>query len=221
MRVVMMAKQKGGVGATSLARELGVAAAAAGKRVVFVDLDPQGTLRGWWNRRTENAAGDPNPGLATPTPGELSGALAQLRTAGVDLCIIDTPPSVHPFIASVMQLADLILLPTRPTTDDLDALPAILDLVEESGRPFAFVVTQVPPGRSRLLDDAVPVLAQRGRVAPPVRIRTDFPVAAATGRAATEIAPKSKAAAEVEAFWRFVSADLAKLGRKRSSVLAS
>jgi len=221
MRVVMMAKQKGGVGATSLARELGVAAAAAGKRVVFVDLDPQGTLRGWWNRRTENASGDPNPGLATPAPEGLSDALAQLRAAGVDLCIVDTPPSVHPFIASVMQLADLILLPTRPTTDDLDALPAILDLVEESGRPFAFVVTQVPPGRSRLLDDAVPVLAQRGRVAPPVRIRTDFPVAAATGRAATEIASKSKAAAEVEALWRFVSADLAKLGRKRSSVLAS
>ena len=201
MRVVMLAKQKGGVGATTLARELGVVAAAAGKRVVFVDLDPQGTLRGWWNRRTEGAEGDPNPGLATPTPEAMSGALAQLRAAGVDLCIVDTPPSVHPFLASVMQLADLVLLPTRPTTDDLDALPAILDLVEESGRPFAFVVTQVPPGRSRLLDDAVPVLA--------------------TGRTTTEIAPKSKAAAEVEAFWRFVSADLAKLARKRASALAS
>ncbi len=54
---MMVAKQKGGVGATTLARELGVAAAAAGKRVVFVDLDPQGTLRGWWNRRTESAGG--------------------------------------------------------------------------------------------------------------------------------------------------------------------
>lgn len=221
MRVVMLAKQKGGVGATTLARELGVVAAAAGKRVVFVDLDPQGTLRGWWNRRTEGAEGDPNPGLATPTPEAMPGALAQLRAAGVDLCIVDTPPSVHPFLASVMQLADLVLLPTRPTTDDLDALPAILDLVEESGRSFAFVVTQVPPGRSRLLDDAVPVLAQRGRVAPPVRTRTDFPVAAATGRTATETAPKSKAATEVEAFWRFVSADLAKLARKRASALVS
>lgn len=221
MRMVMVAKQKGGAGATTLARELGVAAAAAGKRVVFVDLDPQGTLRGWWNRRTEGVQDDPNPGLATPTPEQMSGALAQLRTAGIELCIVDTPPSVHPFLASVMRLADLILLPTRPTTDDLDALPAVLDLVEESGRPFAFVVTQVPPGRSRLLDDVMPVLAQRGRVAPPVRIRIDFPIAAATGQAATEIAPKSKAAAEIEAVWHFVSADLAKLGRKRASALAS
>lgn len=221
MRMVMVAKQKGGAGATTLARELGVAAAAAGKRVVFVDLDPQGTLRGWWNRRTEGAQGDPNPGLATPTPDQMPAALDQLRAAGMDLCVVDTPPSVHPFLGAVMRLADLILLPTRPTTDDLDALPAVLDLAEESGRPFAFVVTQAPPGRSRLLDDAVPVLAQRGRVAPPVRSRIDFPVAAATGRTAAEIAPKGKAATEIEAVWHFVSADLARLGRKRAGALAS
>lgn len=221
MRTVMVAKQKGGVGATTLCREIGVAAAAAGKRVVFVDLDPQGTLRGWWNRRTEGTSDDPNPGLATPAPAAMAEALDQLRSARIDLCLVDFPPSVHPFLGSVMQLADLVLLPTRPTTDDLDALPAVLDLVEEAGRPFAFVVTQAPPGRSRLYDDAVPVLAQRGRVAPPLRIRADFPVAAATGRAATEIAPKGKSAEEVRALWQFVAADLAKLGGQRARVRAS
>ncbi len=221
MRVVMVAKQKGGVGATTLARELGVAAAAAGKRVVFVDLDPQGTLRGWWNRRTEGHDGDPNPALAAPAPSQMAAAIDELRSAGTDICIIDTPPSVHPFLAGVMQFADLILLPTRPTTDDLDALPAILDMAEDAGRPFAFVVTQAPPGKSRLYDDAVPLLAQRGRVAPPLRIRGDFPMAAATGRAAIEMAPKGKAAEEVRALWQFVAADLAKAERKRTSVKAS
>ena len=221
MRVVMVAKQKGGVGATTLARELGVAAATAGKRVVFVDLDPQGTLRGWWNRRTEGHDGEPNPALAAPAPSQIAAAINELRSAGTDICIIDTPPSVHPFLAGVMQFADLILLPTRPTTDDLDALPAILDMAEDAGRPFAFVVTQAPPGKSRLYDDAVPQLAQRGRVAPPLRIRGDFPMAAATGRAAIEMAPKGKAADEVRALWQFVAADLAKAGRKRASVKAS
>jgi chromosome partitioning protein len=221
VRVVMVAKQKGGVGATTLVRELGVAAAEAAKRVVFVDLDPQGTLRGWWNRRTEGHEADPNPALATPAPSQMAQAIAQLRARGADLCIIDTPPSVHPFLAGVMQLADLILLPTRPTTDDLDALPAVLDMVEDSGRPYAFVVTQAPPGRSRLYDDAVPVLAQRGRVAPPLRIRGDFPMAAATGRVALEMAPKGKAAEEVRALWQFVAGALAKAGRKRAIITAS
>ena len=221
MRTVMVAKQKGGVGATTLARELGVAAAAAGKRVVFMDLDAQGTLRGWWNRRTEGAAGEPNPALAAPAPSQVAEALDQLRAAGVDLCIIDTPPSVHAFLGTVMRLTDLILLPTRPTTDDLEALPAVLDLVEEAGRPFVFVVSQAPPGRSRLFDDALPVLAQRGRVAPPLRSRADYPVAAATGRTALEMAPKGKAAEEVQALWQFVAGDLAKAGRKRAGAKAS
>jgi len=218
MRTIMVGKQKGGVGASTLARELGVAAAIAKQRVVFVDLDPQGTLRGWWNRRTEGTDGDPNPGLATPAPAEMEQALAQLRDAGIDLCIIDTPPSIHAFLGTVMKLADLILLPTRPTTDDLDALAPLLELVEDSGRPYVFVLTQVPTGRSRLYDQAVPVLAERGRVAPPLRLRADFPVAAATGQAAVELRHGDKAAEEVQALWRFVAADLAKAGRKRARV---
>lgn len=82
MRTVMVAKQKGGVGATTLARELGVAAAVAGKRVVFVDLDPQGTLRGWWNRRTEGSGREPNPALAAPAPAQMAEALDRLGPPG-------------------------------------------------------------------------------------------------------------------------------------------
>jgi chromosome partitioning protein len=221
MKTIMVGKQKGGVGASTLARELGVAAASAKQRVVFVDLDPQGTLRGWWNRRTEGADGEPNPGLATPAPAQMEQALAQLQDAGADLCIIDTPPSIHAFLGSVMKLVDLILLPTRPTTDDLDALAPLLELVEDSGRPYVFVPTQVPAGRSRLYDQAVPVLAERGRVAPPLRLRSDFPVAAATGQTATEVRPGDKAALEVQALWQFVATDLAKAGRKRACIQVS
>ena len=77
------------------------------------------------------------------------------------------------------------------------------------------MVAQAPPGKSRLYDDALPVLAQRGRVAPPLRSRADYPVAAATGRTALEMAPKGKAAEEVQALWQFVAGDLAKAGRRR------
>ena len=79
MRTVIVAKQKGGVGATTLIREVGVAAASSGKRVVFIDLDPQGTLRGWWNRRTEGMEDEPNPALATPDPETIKSALEQLQ----------------------------------------------------------------------------------------------------------------------------------------------
>lgn len=220
MHVVMIAKQKGGVGASTLVRELGVAAAAAGKRVVLIDLDGQGTTRSWWNRRTASLASDadPNPGLALPTPAALPDALAELRRTKVELVIIDTPPSVHAFMGTVMQLADLILLPTRPTTDDLTALPPVLEQAEVAGKPFMFVVSQSPPGRSRLYDDALPILAERGRVAPPLRLRTDFPISAAEGSTTTEMAPGSKAAAEVMALWLFLNAELKRAAKKAKTV---
>ena len=62
MQVLMLAKQKGGAGASTIARELGVAAAADGLRIVFIDLDPQASLSKWWNRRTAGIDGEPYQG---------------------------------------------------------------------------------------------------------------------------------------------------------------
>lgn len=216
MKILMLAKQKGGAGSTTVARELGVAAAAAGRRVVFIDLDPQASLSKWWNRRTQGRGDDPNPALASPPPEGLVGFLARLRAArAVDLVVVDVPPSVHVFLSTVMAAADLILIPVRPTSDDFDALPDIVELVEASGRRYAFVMTQAPTGRRvRAIEDALPVLARQGRVAPIVRFRADFPASAADGRTATEAAPSGKAAEEIAELWRFVDAELLKSRRR-------
>src|SRR3954447_13050002 len=99
MQVLMLAKQKGGAGASTIARELGVVAAADGLRVVFVDLDPQASLSKWWNRRTAGVEGEPNPALASPRPEDLLDVLEQLRANdAADLVVIDVPPSVHGFL---------------------------------------------------------------------------------------------------------------------------
>lgn len=212
MHILMLAKEKGGAGASTLARELGVLAASAGQRVVFIDLDPQASLSKWWNRRTAGATGQPNPALAAPTPDQLFVTLDQLRDSdAADLIIIDVPPSVHSFLLSVMRTADFILVPSRPTSDDFDALPAVVDMIEQSGKRYAFAVTQAPTGRRiRAVEEAIPILARQGRVAGVLRFRTAFPTAAAAGQTSTEFEPDGKAAQEIRDLWQFVSGELAK-----------
>ena len=223
MQILMFAKQKGGVGASTLAREIGTLAAAGGQRVVFVDLDPQASLSKWWNRRTAGAADPPNPALAATRADQLLGVLTHLRTTdSADLVVIDVPPSVHGFLLGIMQAADVIIIPVRPTADDFEALPDIVDMVERAGRRYAFVLTQAPTGRRiRAVEEAVPILARQGRVAGVVRFRAAFPAAGAVGLTATEYEPGGKAAAEMTELWAYVGAELRKQHRPPPASLAA
>jgi chromosome partitioning protein len=211
----MLAKQKGGVGASTLAREIGVLAAAGGRHVAFLDLDPQASLSKWWRRRAAELPGQPNPTLISVPPHQVLATLRDLRdTDAADLVVIDVPPSVHTYLLDVMRLADFILVPCRPTSDDFEALPDIVDIIEQSERRYAFVITQAPTGRRiRSIEDAIPILARQGRVAGVIRFRVTFPASAAAGQTSTELEPGGKAADEIREVWDFISAELKKAHR--------
>jgi chromosome partitioning protein len=200
---VVVASQKGGSGKTTLARNLAV---AAGDGAALVDTDPQGSLTDWWNRRQAEV-----PALAR-LDGDMSAGLAALAEGGVELVLVDTPPSVHPWLSDLLRLADLVLIPVRPSPDDLAAVSATLDLVEAAGRPFAFVVSQAKPG-TILAREAVPALAQHGRVAPVlVHDRVEFPTAAIEGRGVTE--REGPGAEEVRQLLHYVMTQLRKRAKK-------
>jgi len=194
MQTVILHTPKGGSGKSTLAREIAVAAAAAGIRTALADLDPQGTTTGWYKRRQAKT-----PALVTLGP---DGRVDRIAEAGAALLVIDTPPGQPAYLPALLAAAAVVLVPVRPTPDDLlAAAPIARSLARHPA--WAFVLTQVPP-RTRLLTSAVRQLAGLGRVAPVhITFRADFPAAAIEGQAASEYT--GKAAEETAALYAYVN----------------
>ena len=198
MKTICIAAQKGGTGKTTLARNLAVAAAQDGLRVLCLDLDPQQSLRQWWQGRKGDT---PAMLAADPMPHALSATL-DAAAGRFDLVVIDTPPAAPSWLTEALRAADLALIPVRPSPDDLRAVGATIAATRAAGVPFAFVMSQTP--RARLTEEAARVLAQHGRVAPVnIAQRVIYAETAATGQGVTETR-NTKAAQELTDLWTYV-----------------
>jgi chromosome partitioning protein len=210
MRVLAFASQKGGSGKTTLSGHIAVQAELAGDGpVVIVDMDPQGSLSDWWNERQT-----PVPAFAQTTVSRLHGDLENLRAQGFKLAVIDTPPAITMAIQSVIQVAELIVIPTRPSPHDLRAAGATVDLCERAGKNLVFIINAATP-RAKITQEAAIALSQHGTVAPvTVHHRTDYASSMIDGRTVMEVDPSGKSAGEVRDLWKYISDRLEKNFRR-------
>lgn len=210
MRVLAMASQKGGSGKTTLSGHLAVQAQLTGSGpVVLIDIDPQGSLSDWWNERETEY-----PAFAQTTVARLAADLEVLRQQGFRLAVIDTPPAITMAIQSVISVAELIVIPTRPSPHDLRAVGATVDLCDRAGKPLIFVVNAATP-KARITSEAAVALSQHGTVAPvTIHHRTDFASSMIDGRTVMEIDPNSKSAQEVAELWAYIHDRLEKNFRR-------
>jgi chromosome partitioning protein len=216
MQVIVLASQKGGVGKTTLAAHLAIAAEAAGDgKTVLIDCDPQGSLSAWWNERKAES-----PVLAQTSIAELPAKLMALKVAGYQFAIIDTPPAITSAIGAVVRCADLVIIPTRPSPHDLRAVGSTVELVQAEGKPFAFAVTQAKPN-TRLTVQAVAALSAHGAVSPAIiHDRVDYAGSMIDGRVVQETDSKGRSAAEIAELWNFVKARLPKNTKTRKTANA-
>ena len=212
MKVLGLLSRKGGVGKTTLAIHLAVAAQQAGQRVLLIDLDPQKSAAAWWQART-----DGTPELEVAEPAQLSGLLDTARGAGVDLAVIDTRPSVEADAVQVAALSDYLLVPTRPAIMDLRAILGTLDIVKGGRHRASIVLNACPPsrggaGEASSTSDARKALKAFGVPVSPISIvqRAALSHALLEGKAIIEADPNSKAASEIRALWRYVTKEMTK-----------
>ena len=205
MRVIAVASRKGGSGKTTLAGHLGVQAELDGAGpVALVDVDPQGSLAEWWNARSA-----PTPYFVHTAVSRLSDDIAELKTLGVELLVIDTPPALTSLIKDVIDVSDLVVIPTRPSPHDLRSIGATVELVEHLGKPLIFVLNGAAM-RARITAEAVTFLSRRGTLAPTVvHQRVDFASSMIDGRTVMELPGKSRSAAEIAELWSYLRDRLA------------
>ncbi len=197
MTTIAISSQKGGSGKTTLTAHLAVEAGLSQVGpVVVIDTDPQQTLATWWNVRKAET-----PQFAPVSLRELPAKLTALGNLGFTHCLIDTPPALTDQSREVLKLSDLVIIPTRPSPNDLWSLGATLDLVRESGTPFAFVITQAK-ANARITTQTIAALSRYGEVLETIiHDRVDYAASMTDGRTAGELNPKSPAATELAQLW--------------------
>lgn len=204
MKTIIVNSQKGGSGKTTLCAHLAVQAERAGDGPVYlIDTDPQGTLSTWHEKREAEA-----PRRVEVPLQDIQNGLAILAGRKAAYCFIDTAPTRTDENAALFRLADLVLIPIRPSPSDLWAAAATVALLKESNIPFLFIVTQAKANAS-ITAQAAAALSHSGPVAQTlIADRVPYAASMTDGRTAIELMPKGPAAIETAALWQNIKACL-------------
>jgi chromosome partitioning protein len=115
--IIAVISQKGGAGKSTIARLLAVEGASRELRVKIADLDlMQGTATNW-NMRRQRAGR--TPAIDVQTFGAVEQATRDRN--GFDLVVLDGAPHASTQTAQAAKAAGLVVIPTKPTLDDLTA----------------------------------------------------------------------------------------------------
>jgi chromosome partitioning protein len=200
MLVVAIVAQKGGVGKSMLARSLAVQGLLDGRKTAVIDADPQGTVIAWGKRRQFDA-----PAIVALEASTITEVVADFRSKGAELVVIDTPPHAQPIINLAAGAADLALIVTGPYPEDLEQVGTVTGIIKNLGTSAAVILNKTPP-RSQALALARSALATFALPICPTALTqlVTHPYASAEGLTAQEREPDSKAAAELGAVWQWL-----------------
>jgi chromosome partitioning protein len=204
MKTLAIVAQKGGCGKTTLAVHMAVCAARSKFRTALIDIDPQGSAADWNESRPKEKRLD----AIKATGGQLAALLKQAKNAGADLTIVDTAPHANSEAAEAAKLADLILIPCRPSRFDLKTMSTSLEVARLAKTRAVIVINAAP--RGRLADEARAALEGQGATVlePVMQQRAAYSHAIIDGQAVHEYEPDGKAADEIDALFRCIRKEL-------------
>ena len=148
---IAVASQKGGVGKSSCARLIAREFAEAGWEVKIADMDiQQGTSFHWCKERAANQV---LPEIRTETFANIKQALKDAEN--FDLFIMDGAPAASAATREMAKAADIVLLPTGLSNDDLRPQVLLAHELVKAGvdiQKLAFVLWRVGDSDAEIQD---------------------------------------------------------------------
>jgi chromosome partitioning protein len=202
--IVCVGNTKGGVGKTTLAVNLAIARALAGRDVWLIDGDRQGTAQTAISIRAE---GGHAPGIACSQYPDGPTLRAQVQQQGrkFDDLIVDAGGRDSTALRAALVLADVLVVPLQPRSYDVWALNDIAVLVDEARsvrdglRAYA-VLNCADPGESSADNieaaAAVADVPQFEYLGTPLRRRKAYANAAGSGLSVLEAKPVDRKAVD-------------------------
>ncbi|MBP2422213.1 ParA family protein [Microbacterium imperiale] len=124
--IILFGGTKGGPGKSTVALNLGVALAAGGARVLFIDADKQRTLAKWHARRIE-AGHEPRMTLVEKR-GNLHAAIRDL-SENFDHVLVDVAGDDNEEMRTAMTIADQLIVVLRASQFDAETLEEFSDVI--------------------------------------------------------------------------------------------
>lgn len=193
---------KGGVGKTTLAVNLAIARALAGRDVWLIDGDRQGTAQMAISIRAD-AGHLPNIACASYPDGATLRTQVQHQAAKFEDIIIDAGGRDSTALRAALVLSDVLIVPFQPRSYDVWALNDMAALIDEvrsvrDGLRAVAVLNCADSGDisidNKEAAEAVADYPQFEYLATPIRRRKSFANAAGQGLSVLELKPTDKKA---------------------------
>lgn len=199
MKTISIISQKGGAGKTTLAINLAGAAIAKGLSVIIIDLDPQTSAKKWHDDREHKES----PAVISAHAERLPEILKAANENGADLCIIDTAPHSQTDALDAATAADLILIPCRASSFDLNAITTSIKISKLAQKDAVIVINGAQPRGSLASQAEQGITEKYGMPVLETRItqRMAFVHSVTEGKTVLEYEPDGAAATEIKALF--------------------
>lgn len=122
-KIILIGQQKGGCGKTTSAINIASSLAMRAKPVLLGDADPQGSAQDWASISEQELF--PVVGLR----GDI-GKQLKLMAHDYNYIVVDGAPRLESELASILKVADLVIMPVMPSPLDIWAASSLVDSIQ-------------------------------------------------------------------------------------------